>query len=113
MGLVHAGVEQALARGELHDCPRFTTEMFCKVDDQLGEIPKYPQALLYASEVVTIGMLYAPQGSERKSVLSLVAGELLGHVPKPSTPNRGFPLYVLSSRLDRILDGIAIDVGSD
>ena len=40
----------------------FITELFCKVDDQLNDPPKHTQALLYPSEVVTIGLLYAIKG---------------------------------------------------
>jgi hypothetical protein len=33
--------------------------VFCLVDDQMQEIPKHPQAKLYPSELVTIGLLFA------------------------------------------------------
>ncbi len=36
--------------------------MFCLVDDRLPNIPKHPQATLYPSEVVTIGILFARNG---------------------------------------------------
>lgn len=36
--------------------------IFCAVDDALGEIKKVPQAKLYPSEVVTIGVLFALKG---------------------------------------------------
>ena len=66
----------------------FITELFCKVDDQLNDTPKHPQALLYPSEVVTIGLLYAinrsalrHQRGEHQGFLSLAVGQLLVHVP--------------------------------
>ena len=45
-----------------------TTELiiiaiFCLVDDHLPMIPKHPQAKLYPSELVTIGILCALKGS--------------------------------------------------
>lgn len=40
----------------------FITELFCKVDDQMKSVPKHRQALLYPSEVVTIGLLHAIKG---------------------------------------------------
>ena len=45
-----------------------TTELiiiliFCYVDDQMRDIPKHPQAKLYPSELVTIGILFALKGS--------------------------------------------------
>ncbi len=36
--------------------------MFCLVDDRLPNIPKHPQAEVYPSEVVTIGILFARNG---------------------------------------------------
>ena len=41
----------------------FITELFCLVDDQLGLQPKHPQAKLFPSEVVTIGLLCALKGT--------------------------------------------------
>ena len=36
--------------------------IFCRVDDQMGDVEKVPQADLYPSEVVTIGILFALKG---------------------------------------------------
>jgi hypothetical protein len=40
----------------------FITELFCKVHDQMKDIPKHSQASLWPSELVTIGMLHAIKG---------------------------------------------------
>ena len=40
----------------------FITTLFCRVDDQMRAVPKHTQALLYPSEWVTIGILYALKG---------------------------------------------------
>lgn len=40
----------------------FIIELFCKVDDQMREVPKHPQASLWPSEVTTIGLLHAIKG---------------------------------------------------
>lgn len=40
----------------------FIIELFCKVDDQMQDVPKHPQANLWPSEVTTIGLLYAIKG---------------------------------------------------
>ena len=37
-------------------------QIFCLVDDQMGAVAKHPQAKLYPSEVVTIGILFALKG---------------------------------------------------
>jgi hypothetical protein len=38
------------------------THIFCLVDDKMPEIEKHPQAKLYPSELVTIGVLFALKG---------------------------------------------------
>lgn len=44
----------------------FITELFCRLDDQMGDLPKHSQANLYPSEIVTLGFLFALKGvSER------------------------------------------------
>lgn len=36
--------------------------IFCKVDDRMPNVKKHPQAKLYPSELVTIGLLFALKG---------------------------------------------------
>src|SRR4029434_3928566 len=38
------------------------TALFCQVDDQLAGLPKHPEAHLWPSEVVTLGLLHARKG---------------------------------------------------
>ena len=38
------------------------TALFCQVDDHLPGIPKHPEAHLWPSEVVTLGLLHALKG---------------------------------------------------
>jgi hypothetical protein len=40
----------------------FITALFYEVDEQMGAIPKHPEALLWPSEVVTLGLLHALKG---------------------------------------------------
>jgi hypothetical protein len=40
----------------------FITELFCRVDDQMKNEPKHPQALPHPSEVVTLALLFAIKG---------------------------------------------------
>jgi hypothetical protein len=37
----------------------FITALFYEVDEQMGTIPKHPEAHLWPSEVVTLGLLHA------------------------------------------------------
>jgi hypothetical protein len=40
----------------------FITALFCQVDDHLPAIPKHPEAHLWPSEIVTLGLLHALKG---------------------------------------------------
>jgi hypothetical protein len=40
----------------------FITELFCKVHEQMPELPKHSQTNLWPSEVTTIGLLHAIKG---------------------------------------------------
>ncbi len=40
----------------------FITDLFCRVDDRMLHVSKHPQARLYPSEVVTLGLLFALKG---------------------------------------------------
>ena len=59
----------------------FITELFCKVHDQMQELPKHSQAHLWPSEVTTIGLLQAIKGIGQPDLLSLVGTKPSGYVP--------------------------------
>jgi hypothetical protein len=40
----------------------FITELFCRIGDAMKGVCKHPQALLYPSEIVTLGVLFALKG---------------------------------------------------
>ena len=40
----------------------FITDLFCRIDDEMRAVPKHPQAQLWPSEVVTLGVLHALKG---------------------------------------------------
>jgi hypothetical protein len=40
----------------------FITALFYEVDEQMGSLPKHPEAYLWPSEVVTLGLLHALKG---------------------------------------------------
>src|SRR5512143_815457 len=40
----------------------FITELFCRIDDEMRPVPKHPQAHLWPSEVVALGVLHALKG---------------------------------------------------
>ena len=40
----------------------FIIELFCRVDDQMLDVPKHAQSKLYPSEIVTLGLTFALKG---------------------------------------------------
>jgi hypothetical protein len=45
----------------------FITRLFCRVDDDLGQLPQHEQGQLHPSEIVTIGLLYALKGKGQRA----------------------------------------------
>src|SRR5215472_11955767 len=61
----HTGCKRATLRGteeSMTTTIEFITALFSEVDEQLGAIPKHPEAHLWPSEVVTLGLLHALKG---------------------------------------------------
>ncbi len=40
----------------------FIIQLFCRVDDQMKDVPKHSQAKMYPSELATLGILFALKG---------------------------------------------------
>ncbi len=63
----------------------FITELFCRVDDGMPEVPKHRQANLYPSEIVTLGMLFAIKGVGERAFYRWVSRDyraLFPHLPE-------------------------------
>jgi hypothetical protein len=73
----------------------FITELFCKVDDQMVQVPKHPQTLLWPSEAVTIGLLYAIKGTGTRAFYRWLTNNYRPLFPK--LPHRTRLLRLLRS----------------
>src|SRR5437660_8503199 len=65
MHFLHAGSKCATLPGTEESMTatiEFLTALFCQVDDQLSGFPTHPEAHLWPSEVVTLGLLQALKG---------------------------------------------------
>src|SRR5215510_6363255 len=65
MHFLHTGCKRATLRGteESMTTPiAFITALFSEVDEQLGAIPTHPEAHLWPSEVLTLGLMHALKG---------------------------------------------------
>jgi hypothetical protein len=69
----------------VEDSATFIVRLFCLVDDRLGPRPKHPQARLWPSELVTLGLLFALRGGSFRAFyrwLERDHGALFGRLPE-------------------------------
>jgi len=63
----------------------FITELFCRVDDEMPEVPKHPQSRLYPSEIVTLGLLFSLKGVGNRAFYRWISRDylpLFPHLPE-------------------------------
>ena len=70
----------------------FITELFYRVDNQLGNA-KHPLANLYASEVVTLALLYALKGCGQRAFWRWLVRDYWPLFPKLPDRSRLFRLF--------------------
>ena len=70
----------------------FITELFCRVDDAMPAIRKHPQALLYPSELVTLGILFALKGVGNRAFWRWLTRDYRDLFPKLPERTRFFRL---------------------
>jgi hypothetical protein len=68
------------------------TALFCQVDDQMRSVPKHPQARLWPSETVTIGLLYAIKGAGTRAFYRWLSNNYQPLFPKLPHRTRLFRL---------------------
>src|SRR6516165_172637 len=71
----------------------FITALFSEVDEQLRAIPKHPEASLWPSEVVTVGLLHALKGVGNRAFYRWLIRDyrsLFPHVPERTRLCRRF-----------------------
>ena len=71
----------------------FMLELFLKVDAKLGDIPKHPQAGLYPSELVTVGMLFGLKGVGERAFYRWLTRDLGQWFPALPERTRLFRLF--------------------
>lgn len=73
----------------IHD---FTTELFCRVDDAMTDQQKHSQAVLYPSETVTLGLLFALKGVGNRAFYRWAEANLKSLFPRLPERTRLFRL---------------------
>ncbi len=72
----------------------FISELFYWVDETMKEVPKHPQASLWPSEVVTLGLLFALKGVGNRACYRWVRRDWRGLLPALPERTRLFRLLV-------------------
>src|SRR5690349_12302208 len=76
MHFLHAGRKPATlpeTEESMSTAIEFITALFCQVDNHLAGLPKHPDAHLWPSEVVTLGLLHALKGVGNRVVRKIIA----------------------------------------
>ena len=71
----------------------FITALFYEVDEQIGAIPKHPEAHLWPSEVVTLGLLHALKGGGNRPVSRWLTRDSRAVFPRLPERTRLFRLF--------------------
>ena len=72
----------------------FITGLFCRVDAEMKDVPKHPQAKLYPSEVVTIALLFALKGGGDRAFYRWLERDYRPLFPQLVERTRLFRLFV-------------------
>ncbi len=71
----------------------FITELLCRVDDHMRDVPKHIQASLYPSEVVTLALLFAIKGVGNRALYRWIERDYLSLFPSLPERTRLFRLF--------------------
>ena len=83
----------------------FITALFYEVDEQLRAIPKHPEAHLWPSEVVTLGLLHALKGVGNRAFYRWLTRDYRPLFPAPPRADAALSSLQDPSRLDAGLPG--------
>ncbi len=71
----------------------FITELFCRVDDHMRDVPKHSQSKLYPSEIVTLALLFALKGAGNRAFYRWVKRDYVCLFPNLPERTRLFRLF--------------------
>jgi hypothetical protein len=72
----------------------FIIALFVRVDDVMGAVPLHPQGLLYPSEIVTLGVLYALKGGGQRAFYRWLTRDYVALFPFLPERTRLFRLFL-------------------
>ena len=71
----------------------FIIALFYRIDNHKLDVPKHPQASLYPSEVVTLGVLYALKGGGKRAFYRWLVRDWQALFPRLVSRTRLFRLF--------------------
>ena len=71
----------------------FIIALFYRIDNPMLDVPKHPQASLYPSEVVTLGVLYALKGGGKRAFYHWLVRDWYAWFPRLPSRTRLFRLF--------------------
>lgn len=71
----------------------FITELFCRVDDAMRDVPKHSQSKLFPGEIVTLALLFAIKGSGDRAFYRWLSRDWLALFPQLPERTRLFRLF--------------------
>ena len=83
----------------------FITALFYEIDEQLRAIPKHPDAHLWPSEVVTLGLLHALKGGGNRPFYRWLTRDYRPLFPRLPERTRLFRLFMTHHDVDAGLLG--------
>ena len=96
------------------------TALFYEVDEQLGAIPKHPEAPLWPSEVVTLGLLHALTGVGNRACSRWVTRDARALLPRlpartqlvrlSTTPSDWTQVFVAAPTVLGVIDTSGVEV---
>lgn len=76
----------------------FITQPFCRIDDEMKGIPKHPIALLFFSEIVNLGFMFALKGGGSRAFYRWLEEDYLPlyiYLPEHTRKFRLFAAYIV------------------
>ena len=100
---MNANATDGVPHGEVRRCvdtttettEDFITELFCRVDAALADVPRHPQAKLWPGEVVTLAILYALKGRGERAFYRWADRDLRPLFPQMPDRTRLFRLFAV------------------
>jgi len=71
----------------------FITELFCRIDDAMKDVAKHPLCLLFPSEIVTLGVLFALKGGGSRAFYRWLERDYRPLFPRLPERTRLFRLF--------------------